>query len=68
MTVTENKFFEEGDTIDHEYGNNEIKEERIDGESEVEEGSDDSGDEEGADVEKEDKQSQDVPEDKYKSF
>ena len=64
MTVTENKFFEEGDTIDHEYGNNEIKEERIDGESEVEEGPDDCGDEEGLDVEEEEKPLQEVPEEK----
>ena len=41
---------------------------KICGESEVEEGPDDCGDEEGSDVEEEEKQSQEGPEEKYRSF
>ena len=62
MIVTDDDIFKEGDTSDHEYGSNEIKEEKIYGESEVEEGSDNCGDEEGADFDEEEKQLQEGPE------
>ena len=53
MIVTDDNISEEGDTSDHKYGINESEEEKIGGESEVEEGSDDCGDEEGTDAEEE---------------
>ena len=66
MIVTAEDIDKEGDISDHEYGSNYSEEEKIDGESEVEEGSDDCGDEEWADVEEEEKQLQEVSEGKYK--
>ena len=53
MIVTDDNISKEGDTSDHKYGINESEEEKIGGESEVEEGSDDCGDEEGTDAEEE---------------
>ena len=64
MIVIGDNISKEGDTSDHEYGRNYSKEEKIDGESEVEEGPDDCGDEEGLDVEEEEKPLQEVPEEK----
>ena len=51
MIVTDENISEEGDTSDHAYGSSSSEEEKMYGESEVEEGYDDCGDEEGADVE-----------------
>ena len=44
MVVTYDNISEKGDTSAHEYGSNESEEEKIGGESEVEEGSGDCGD------------------------
>ena len=68
IIVTDDNIAEEGDTIDHEYGGNDSEEEKIYGESEVEEGSYDCVDEEGAYVEEEEKQLQEGPDRKKKSF
>ena len=51
MIVTDDKISKEGDISDHEYGINESEEEKIDGETELEEGPDDCGDKECADLE-----------------
>ena len=68
MIVKYDNISEKGDTSDHGYGSDESEEENIYGESEVKEGSGDCGDEEGLDVEEDEKQSQEDPEEKYKSF
>ena len=44
MIVTDDDISKQGDISDREYSSNESKEEKIGGESEVEEGSDDCGD------------------------
>ena len=68
MVGTDDDIDEVRDTSDHEYGSNESQEEKIGGQSEVEEGFDGCGDEDGVDVEEEKKQLQECPENKYQSF
>ena len=50
MIVTDGDISEGVDIIDHEYSSDESEEEKIGGDSEVEERSDDFDDEEGEDV------------------